>query len=66
MRAIHSPNTGIVDWKRVACSYGDDFKAGGGTILTGYEVCWYFGDVQSSYLTVIAFSHSGRGMLLLS
>ena len=36
--AIHSPNTGIVDWKRVACSYGDDFMVGGGTILTGREV----------------------------
>ncbi|XP_063683872.1 L-2-hydroxyglutarate dehydrogenase, mitochondrial-like [Bolinopsis microptera] len=38
LMAIHSPNTGIVDWKRVACSYGDDFMAGGGTILTGREV----------------------------
>ena len=40
--AIHSPNTGIVDWKRVACSYGDDFMAGGGTILTGREVCLFY------------------------
>ncbi|KAL5268897.1 hypothetical protein ACHWQZ_G002656 [Mnemiopsis leidyi] len=38
LKAIHSPNTGIVDWRRVACSYGDDFRANGGTILTGHEV----------------------------
>jgi len=38
IRAIHSPNTGIVDWKRVARAYGTDFESAGGTIICGEEV----------------------------
>ena len=36
--AIHSPNTGIVDWRRVAQSFGKDFSDNGGTIITGFQV----------------------------
>ena len=36
--AIHSPNTGIVDWGLVAESYGEDFRESGGRIITGFEV----------------------------
>ena len=36
--AIHSPNTGIVDWSQVAQSYAEDFKEAGGTIFTGSKV----------------------------
>lgn len=34
--AIWSPETAIVDWRRVALSYADDFKENGGTIMTNY------------------------------
>jgi L-2-hydroxyglutarate oxidase LhgO len=38
VRAIWSPNTGIVDYSRVALAYADDVRAGGGEVLPGYEV----------------------------
>ena len=37
--AIHSPNTGVVDFGKVARSFGKDFKDKGGTIFTGFQVC---------------------------
>lgn len=36
--ALHSPNTGVVDFTRVASAYADDVVAAGGTIVTGCEV----------------------------
>ena len=36
--AIHSPNTGIVDYRSVALSFAEDFCQAGGTIVTGFEV----------------------------
>lgn len=44
--AIHSPNTGIVDWGRVARSYGEDFKLNGGKIFTGFEVNRFATDTE--------------------
>ena len=38
LRAIHSPHTGIVDWRVVALSYGEDFKQSGGNIFAGFQV----------------------------
>ncbi len=38
VRAIWSPNTGIVDYDRVAAAYADDVRAAGGEILTGRRV----------------------------
>jgi (S)-2-hydroxyglutarate dehydrogenase len=38
MRAIWSPNTGIVDYDRVAAAYADDVRAAGGEILPGHRV----------------------------
>ena len=38
VKAIHSPNTGIVNWKQVACSYGTDFQDSGGVILVDHDV----------------------------
>ncbi|XP_048456066.1 L-2-hydroxyglutarate dehydrogenase, mitochondrial [Rhincodon typus] len=35
--ALDSPNTGIVDWREVALSYGKDFCEMGGTIKTQFE-----------------------------
>ncbi len=36
--ALHSPNTGVVDFKRVAAAYADDVRAAGGEVRTGSEV----------------------------
>jgi L-2-hydroxyglutarate oxidase LhgO len=38
IRALWSPSTGIVDFRRVAISYADDVRAAGGSIETGREV----------------------------
>src|SRR5262245_21891274 len=35
LRALHSPNTGIVDYGRVAAAFADDIQEAGGQILTG-------------------------------
>lgn len=36
--ALDSPYTGIVDWRMVAFSYGEDFAEAGGKVVTEYEV----------------------------
>src|SRR5205809_1811421 len=38
IKGIFSPETGIIDWSKVARAYADDVIANGGEILTGYEV----------------------------
>ncbi|XP_064602531.1 L-2-hydroxyglutarate dehydrogenase, mitochondrial-like isoform X2 [Liolophura sinensis] len=38
LKAIHSPHTGIVDYGRVARSYGENFQRLGGDVLTEFEV----------------------------
>ena len=38
IRALWSPSTGIVDFRRVAMSYADDVRAADGSIETGREV----------------------------
>lgn len=38
LAALHSPNTGVVDFPTVTRSYAEDFTAGGGSIHTGCEV----------------------------
>ncbi|MCC6179123.1 MAG: L-2-hydroxyglutarate oxidase [Chloroflexi bacterium] len=38
LKGVYSPDTGIVDWSRVARSYADDVLANGGEILTSHEV----------------------------
>lgn len=38
IRALYSPNTGIVDYDRVAAAYAGEVTAKGGEILTGREV----------------------------
>lgn len=38
IEALHSPNTGVVDFAAVAAAYGADLRAAGGLILTGREV----------------------------
>lgn len=36
--ALDSPYTGIVDWRRVALQYGQDFEEAGGTVAAEFEV----------------------------
>jgi len=36
--ALHSPNTGVVDFRRVAAAFAEDVRAGGGRVSTGREV----------------------------
>jgi len=36
LRAIHSPHTGIVDWRRVALAYAEEFRQAGGHVFTNY------------------------------
>jgi L-2-hydroxyglutarate oxidase LhgO len=38
VKAIWSPNTGIVDYARVTLAYAEDVRAGGGEVLPGFEV----------------------------
>lgn len=38
IKAIYSPNTGVIDFTRVAQVYADDIAAGGGEIITGCTV----------------------------
>ena len=38
LRAIHSPHTGIVDWRVVALAYADDFRSAGGDVFAGFAV----------------------------
>ncbi|KAK9964208.1 hypothetical protein ABG768_005401 [Culter alburnus] len=35
--ALDSPYTGIVDWRLVALTYGEDFQEAGGTVITEFE-----------------------------
>ena len=51
--AIHSPNTGIVDYRSVALSFAKDFRQAGGTIVTGFEVSQLAVDASSG--EVVAF-----------
>src|SRR5262245_74323 len=38
LRAVYSPNTGIVDYGRVAAAFAEDIQQAGGQILTGRDV----------------------------
>ena len=38
IKAIHSPHTGIIDYKEVTKSYGKNFTDRGGNILTEFAV----------------------------
>lgn len=38
LAALHSPNTGIVDFRAVACAYARDIQDTGGTVATGCGV----------------------------
>ena len=38
VKAVWSPNTGIVDYSRVTRAYADDVQSSGGDVLPGYGV----------------------------
>jgi L-2-hydroxyglutarate oxidase LhgO len=38
IRALWSPESGIIDFKRVALAYADEIRARGGSVRTGHEV----------------------------
>lgn len=47
--AIWSPNTAIVDWRKVALSYGDDFELNGGTVIKEFVAY----DISSNSSTML-------------
>ena len=58
VRALHSPQTAVVDFSRVADAYADDVRAAGGEILLGRKVLAFRG------LQHGVTSESGRRVLL--
>src|SRR5919202_4323542 len=72
VKAIWSPNTGIVDYARVTLAYADDVQASGGEVLPGYEVLGFqergstvvlrttAGEVESRYVVACAGLHADR------
>lgn len=58
IRALWSPGTGIVDFRRVALAYADDVRAAGGTVATGRRVT---GVEERSGEAVVRWSGSGAG-----
>jgi (S)-2-hydroxyglutarate dehydrogenase len=72
IRALWSPNTGIVDFSRVARAYANDITASGGDVLPGYGVEKLFdrpdevvlqttaGDVTAKHVVACAGLHADR------
>jgi L-2-hydroxyglutarate oxidase LhgO len=72
IRGLHSPGTGIIDFRRVALAYGDEVRARGGEILLGHEVrgltragdeevlATSAGDVRARFVIACAGLHSDR------
>jgi L-2-hydroxyglutarate oxidase LhgO len=72
IRALHSPQTGVIDFRRVALAYAHDVRARGGVILTGreamavrslagvHEVETSAGPVQARCLIACAGLHADR------
>jgi (S)-2-hydroxyglutarate dehydrogenase len=51
IKAIYSPNTGIIDYRQVACAYADDIREHGGEIITNCKVT---GLVERGTMTTLA------------
>ena len=72
IRALHSPKTGVIDFRRVALAYADEVRARGGKILCGrkvtairslggaHEVETGAGPVQARCLIACAGLHADR------
>lgn len=57
IKAIWSPNTGIVDWSRVNRSYGEDFVKSGGEIYKGFKVTEINIELQDKYPILVRSSN---------
>jgi len=72
VKALWSPNTGIVDFNRVNRAYADDVQTSGGEILPGYEVTGFVdragevvlnttaGEINARHVVACAGLHSDR------
>jgi len=72
IKALHSPNTGIVDYSRVNRAYAEDVQAAGGDVLPGYGVDAISdrpgrvvlhtpaGEVEAQHVVACAGLHSDR------
>jgi L-2-hydroxyglutarate oxidase len=72
VKALFSPNTGIVDYSRVARAYADDVRESGGDVLPGYGVNAISdrpgrvvletsaGEVEAQHVVACAGLHSDR------
>lgn len=60
IRAIHSPHTGIVDWRRVAISYGSNFELAGGKIFTEFTVDSFSSENPDYPVTVLGDAKKGQ------
>jgi L-2-hydroxyglutarate oxidase LhgO len=72
VRALHSPETAVVDFARVAASYADDVRTAGGELLLGREVIGISprraaalvettaGDVEAERVVVCGGVHADR------
>ena len=60
VRALWSPNTGIVDFSRVATAYADDVRAAGGEIWTGHQVVGIRPGSERTVLTTTAGEAEAR------
>lgn len=57
MKAIYSPHTGIVDWRKVALNFAEDFENNKGTIFKNFEVCDIIENTSSSEYPVKVIQH---------
>ena len=48
LKAVHSPHTGIIDYKVVAQSYGETFEKHGGSVITDFPVSKFALATESS------------------
>lgn len=59
LKAIYSPNTGIVDWGKVALSFADDFIRNRGVVELRFEVCVISENCTSSDFPILVKGKSG-------
>ena len=67
VRAIWSPETGIVDWAEVARHYAKVFTTAGGTVLTDFEAVKFTGDQSegdNNLPTLISCDFLARGDII--
>ncbi|MBC7812600.1 MAG: L-2-hydroxyglutarate oxidase [Burkholderiales bacterium] len=72
IKAIHSPNTGIIDYGQVTCAYADDIRENGGEIITNCKVTGLvehgntttlvttIGDIDAEFVITCGGLHSDR------